>query len=199
MPLVDAASVTCHPLGERANLVGGFFATIYVVETHYVVLTQIASNLHLNQLQINLPRVREPMMASDRDIDQFIFVNILDCVVHGNFRRPTDDNPMLGAVEMLLERQCGAWLDDYTLYFEPACAVDLLEVAPGAMDPPMLNGGWMISELNFVNERFKLLGVAACRDQHCICGGDNDHIVKTYHGGKDGVPLNELSYFGCCE
>src|ERR1044072_3556740 len=68
-------------------------SSVSVVEALDVVLAEIAADLHLDQLERDFSRIGEAMDAADRDIDRLV-------LVHG-----ADDDPVLGAMEMLLQRE----------------------------------------------------------------------------------------------
>src|ERR1700676_5300430 len=86
-----------HPAPSRRN------PLIAVLEPHNVVLAEIASDLDLDDPQRLWMRVFQPMLHPDRDEGRFIFLEdqIVLAAHDGCFTR--DDNPMLGALVMILQ------------------------------------------------------------------------------------------------
>jgi len=109
---------------------GASLTLIDVLQPDDVVLAEIASGLHLDQLEWNLAGVGEAMHGADRDIDRFVLM---------------DDAHGLGAVTSAVPRttiQCSARcmcfcrtvvrrLDDDALDLKPIADVDRLEMPHG--------------------------------------------------------------------
>src|SRR5262249_25550819 len=74
-----------------------------VLETLDVVLTEIASGLNLDQFERDFPFIRQPMNAADRDVDRFIFMYRTDALADRDFGSTSHDDPMFGAMTMLLQ------------------------------------------------------------------------------------------------
>src|SRR5437667_9352270 len=109
-------------------------APIDVVEAHDVVLAEIAADLHLDQFERDLARIGEPMNAADRDIDGFVFVHAAHVIAERDLGRSLDYDPMLGAMEVLLQRELASRLHDNTLHPVTRGNVDILVIAPWAID-----------------------------------------------------------------
>ena len=101
-------------------------APVDVFEAHDVVLAQIAADLYLDQFQPNLAGVGEPVDAPDRDVDGFVFMHAALVSAKRHFGRSLDHDPMLGPVEVLLQRQLSAWLHDDPLHPVARGNVDVL-------------------------------------------------------------------------
>jgi hypothetical protein len=69
---------------------------------HDVIFTEIAADLHLDQLERNLARIGEPVNAADRDIDRLVFIHAAHVAAERDLGRSLDDDPMLRAMEVLL-------------------------------------------------------------------------------------------------
>src|SRR5688572_26549485 len=76
-------------------------AMVIVDKADDVVLAEIASALHLDQLQVDLARIFQTVRDADRNIDRFILVQGLDLRVNCDPRRSPHDNPVLGPMVML--------------------------------------------------------------------------------------------------
>jgi len=101
---------------------------------------EITPHLHLNQLEGDLAWIGQPMGAADRHIDRFVLVHRAHVAVHGDLGGSAHHDPMLGAMEMLLQRQLGAGFDHDALDLIARAGVDALVVAPWPVDAPMLDG-----------------------------------------------------------
>jgi hypothetical protein len=58
------------------------------------------------------------MNAADRDIDGFVFVHVAHVIAERDLRRPLDDDPMLRAMEVLLQRELASRAAASSLSFE---------------------------------------------------------------------------------
>src|SRR3954447_6822623 len=76
---------------------------IDIVETHDVVLAEIAANLNLDQFQRDFSRIGEPMNAADRDVHGFVLMHAADLVVHRDLRGSLHDDPVLRPMEVFLQ------------------------------------------------------------------------------------------------
>jgi hypothetical protein len=131
--LFDSAAIG---LGRTEH---GLLAGIDIVETHDVVFAEIGADLHLDQFERDLSGIGEPVRAADRNIDRVVFLHRADLAVDGDLRRALDHDPVLGAMEMLLQRQLGAFLHDDALDLIARAHVDALIIAPGSIDAPVLD------------------------------------------------------------
>src|SRR5688572_19424506 len=107
-------------------------AAIGVIEADDVVLAEIAARLHLDDLQRFRPRVLDAMYGADRNVGGLVLGQREDIVAARNARRALHDDPMLGAVSVLLERELCARLDREALHLEARPGVDAIVAAPGA-------------------------------------------------------------------
>src|SRR5262247_1628113 len=89
-------------------------ASVDVVEAHDVVLAEIAADLHFDQFEWDLARIGKPMNVADRDIDGFVFVHAAHVIAERDLGRSLDHDPMLGAMEVLLQRELASRLHDDT-------------------------------------------------------------------------------------
>src|SRR3954464_13171078 len=99
-------------------------APVDVVEAYDVVLAEIAADLYLDQFKPNLAGVGEPVDAPDRDVDGFVFVHAALVGAERHLGRSLDHDPMLGTVEVLLQRQLAPRLHDDPLHPIPRGNVD---------------------------------------------------------------------------
>jgi len=97
-----------------------------VVEPLDVVLAEIAADLHLDQLKRNLSRIGEAMHAADRDVDRLVLMDGADILADRDLGRAPDDDPMLGAVEMLLQRKARAGFHHDALDLIARAGIDAL-------------------------------------------------------------------------
>src|SRR4051794_32055534 len=77
--------------------------SIVILKPHDIVLAEIASGLHLDQLQHDLAWIFEPVDCADRNIDRLVLVHRLNKVIDGYPCHAPHDDPVLGAVKMLLQ------------------------------------------------------------------------------------------------
>ena len=76
---------------------------IDILHANDVVFAQIGSRLHLNQIERHLSRVFEAMHAAQRDKHRFVFAEQNFLIVARHDRGSIDHDPMLRAMEMLLQ------------------------------------------------------------------------------------------------
>ena len=69
--------------------------------------------------------------AADRQIDRFVLVHEHDLAAARHLRRALDDDPVFGAMEVLLQRQPLAGLHDDALDLIARAMIDRLVIAPG--------------------------------------------------------------------
>src|SRR5271156_3667550 len=104
---------------------------VCIFEPHDVVLAEIASRLHFDQMQRDRTRVLETVFGAKRNERRFVFVEEEDVLVAGHFRSARDDNPMLCAVVMHLKRKLRARIDDDALHLEALARIDGIIRTPG--------------------------------------------------------------------
>src|SRR5262249_976938 len=134
---------------------------VNIVEAHDVVLAEIAADLHLDQFERDLARIGEPMNAADRDIDGFVFVHAAHVMAERDLGCSLDHDPMLGAVEVLLQRELASWLHDNTLHPVARGNIHIVIIAPWAIDAAVLDRGAMVVRLELLDPRLPLLGPPA--------------------------------------
>src|SRR5262249_39727843 len=79
-------------------------ALIDVLEPQDVLLTEIAADLHLDQFERDLPGIGEAMHCADRYIGRFVLMVEADALADRYFGDAAYHHPVLGAVEVLLQR-----------------------------------------------------------------------------------------------
>src|ERR1700730_10158469 len=87
-------------------------AIIDVVEPDNIVFAQVGAGLNLDQFEVDPAGVRHAMHATYRQIDRLVLVDKMDLVGAGDLGCSLDDDPVLGAMEMLLQGQALTWLHD---------------------------------------------------------------------------------------
>src|SRR4030081_1898623 len=93
----------CITANRRKRIYGRSRAPVIVLDPDDVVLAEIAAGLDLDQFQQNLAGIFQPMDRADRDMDRFVLVHGLDEFIDRYARRAAHDDPVLGAVMMLLQ------------------------------------------------------------------------------------------------
>src|SRR5690606_37646149 len=89
-----------------------------VFQTLDVVLAQIATGLHLDQLQRNLAGVAQAMNRRHRDEGRLILREQEGLLVTGDLGGAGHHNPVLGAMVVHLQRETGAGVDGDVLDLE---------------------------------------------------------------------------------
>src|SRR5579883_2676798 len=88
----------------------GLAAAVAVFEAYDIVLAEIAARLDLDQVHRDLAGVFEPMQGSKRNIGRLVFGQHHLLVAATDLGGALDDDPMLGAVMVHLQRQLAAGL-----------------------------------------------------------------------------------------
>ena len=79
---------------------------IIVLDADDIIFAEIAAGLHLDQFEIDLAGIFQPMPDADRHIDRIRFhAAILLSVADRHPRRAAHHDPVLGAMMMQLQRQ----------------------------------------------------------------------------------------------
>src|SRR5215831_5093010 len=138
----------CKP-GWKALLLP---ASVDVVEAHDVVLAEIATDLHLDQFERDLAGIGEPMNAADRDIDGFVFVHAAHVIAERDLGRSLDHDPMLGAMEVLLQRELASRLHDDAFHSVARGNIHILVIAPWAIDATVLDRRAMVVRLELLDQ-----------------------------------------------
>src|SRR5260370_36244246 len=105
-----------------------------------VILAEIAAGLDLDQLQDDLAGILKPVDRADRNVDRLVLVHGLDELIDGHPRSAAHDDPMFGAMVMLLQREPAARLHDDAFDLVAIAIVDRLIAAPGPMHLEMILG-----------------------------------------------------------
>src|SRR5262249_33183375 len=101
-----------------------------VVEPHDVVFAEVATGLHLDQLERDPARFGEAMHRADRDVDRLVLVHHAHLVADRDLGGAAHHHPVLGAMVMLLQRQLAAGHHDDALDLEALAAVDRFVMTP---------------------------------------------------------------------
>ena len=80
------------------------FAAIAVLEAHDVVLAEIGAGLHLDDVQRNLAGILDAMLRAERNVGRLILLEQERLLAARDARRAGDDDPVLGAMMMQLQR-----------------------------------------------------------------------------------------------
>ena len=175
---VSTAASTSASASPQRRSDGSSVAAVLVVEAYDVVLAEIAADLHLDQFERDLAGIGEPMDAADRDVDRFVLVDRADVAVDRHFGGALDHDPMLGAMEVLLQRQLGAGFHHDALDLVARASVDALVIAPRPIDAAMLDRLAPVLRLEPLDQVLDLLGLVARRHQHRVGGRDDDDVVE---------------------
>src|ERR1700730_18823821 len=105
-------------------------AIIDILEPDNIIFAQVRTGLHLDQSEVDPARIRHSMHAAYRQVDRLVLVHKMNLIVPGDLGRSLDDDPMLGAMEMLLQGQAFAWLDDDAFDLVALPEIDRLIIAP---------------------------------------------------------------------
>lgn len=149
-----------HPGGRCYKV-----AVIDVIDANDIVLGEVAAGLHLDQFEIDLARIGQPVFGADRQINRLVLVHKMACAVERHFRGPADNDPVLGAMIMLLQRQPTARPDDDALDLISGTLIYALIIAPGAIVPPVLRGLWMLLSFQPFDKLLDLVRLRLVGDQ----------------------------------
>ena len=103
------------------------FTVINIVDSDDIILAEIASGLNLDQLDVDLAWIGEPVRRADRQVDRFVFVNERHLVVKRDLGGAAHDHPVLGAVVVLLQREAPARAHDNAFDLVARALVDALQ------------------------------------------------------------------------
>src|SRR5580704_16138786 len=135
------------------------FTVIDVVDSDDVILAEIASGLNLDQLQVDLAWIGEPVRRANRQVDRFVLVDERHFVIKRDLGGAAHDHPVLGAVVVLLQGQAPARAHDNALDLVARALVDALIVAPRSVIAPMLSRLRIALGLEALDELFNLGGL----------------------------------------
>src|SRR5262249_37616576 len=125
--------------GYRARRTSGLRTPlIHILEPDDVVLAEITSGLDLDEFKRDLAWVGEAVNRADRDIGRLILVNDFLDLADRHFRRPAHHHPVLGAVEMPLQRQHPTGGHDDALDLKPFAGIDGFIMTPRTVNAAMI-------------------------------------------------------------
>ena len=78
------------------------FPIIDIVDSDDVILPEIAAGLNLDELDVDLAGVGEPMRRADRQIDRLVLVDESHLLIERDLGCAAHDHPMLGPMVVLL-------------------------------------------------------------------------------------------------
>lgn len=114
---------------------------INILDPNDIVLAEIGTRLHLDQVERHLPGILQPMHAAKRDENRLILAEKNFLVIASDNGSSVDDHPMFSAVIVFLKRQLGAWIDGDALDLKAVSSVDRLIISPRPMDRLGLSRG----------------------------------------------------------
>jgi hypothetical protein len=85
---------------------------VCILDPDDIVLAEMGAGLHLDEFEVDLARIGNSVDAGARQVDRLVLVDEMGFVVAHDFRRAVDDDSVLGAVKMLLQRELRAVLQD---------------------------------------------------------------------------------------
>jgi hypothetical protein len=104
-----------------------------IFKTDDVVFAQVAAGLHLDDFQRYGAGVCQAVHFAQRDVCRLVFSQKQHLVAVSNFGSSLDDNPVLGAVVVLLQTEAGTGFDLDAFDLEAPAFVDAVIPAPGAV------------------------------------------------------------------
>src|SRR6202042_2123798 len=135
------------------------FTVIDVVDSDDVVLAEVTAGLNLDQLDVDLAWIGEPVRRANRQVDRFVLVNERHFVVERDLDGAAHDHPVLGAVVALLQREAPARPHDNAFDLVARALVDALIIAPRAVIAPVLSRFWIALRPEEIDELFDLGGL----------------------------------------
>ena len=96
-------------------------------------------------------------------------------------------DPMLGAMEMFLQRKRGVWIHDNALDLVARADIDALVITPRPIHPQMLVGLGAVLRLELLDQRFDLFRFVARSHQHGVGRRHHDDVFEADDGGEDVV------------
>src|SRR5579885_2876548 len=172
-------------------------AAVAVLEADDVVLAEIRARLHLDQHQRDASRVLDLVDAAERQVGALILADEKLPVVPRHQRAAVDDDPVLGAMEMLLQAELGAGVDDDALDLEPAALGQRLVIAPRPAHAVVRLGLGPLSRAQPRDDLLDRLGLVAAKHEHRVGGGDDDRVLDPDHGGQRPVAADKAVAAAC--
>lgn len=133
------------------------------------------------------------MHFAERDIDRFVFAQHLHVFADRHFGRALDDDPVLGAVVMLLQRQLLARQHEDALDLETLAVQHRGIAAPGAVRGGVRLGelGRLLLACEHLDELADFLAILEMADIDGVLAGDDGDILKALHGDVEAVRHDE--------
>src|SRR5262245_4466581 len=97
------------------------------------------------------------MDAADRNIHGLVFVYAAYVVAERDLGRSLHHHPMLGAMEVLLQRELASWLHDNALDPIARGHIDVLVITPRTINAAMLDRCAMVVRLELLHQFLHLL------------------------------------------
>ena len=137
-------------------------------------------------------RVFKPVLHPDRDEGRFIFLEdqILIAPHHGRFAR--DDNPVLGALMMILQRQGRAGIDLDQFDLGAGTEMQRLEKPPWTVDPRVLGRFGAAGLVQSIDHQLHILVAITVRHQNGIVGCHNDQVLNPDGGQEPTLAADEI-------
>src|SRR5690606_883704 len=170
-----AGSAPVHPPSAGGPAVG-------VVEADDVVLAEVGTALHLDDVQLHLAGVLQAVDDPEGNIGGLVLGEQQFLVAAGHQGGAAHHDPVLGAVVVLLQGQALPGLDHDALHLEALAAVDGGVVAPGAEPLAVYPGAFAALAFQVVDHLLDVLGALPAGDEDGIVGLD-DHQVVHPEGG----------------
>ena len=191
-----AANQTGQPTGDLHRVRYRLRSAVSVLEADDVVLAEIGARLHLDEVERDLAGIFEAVARAERNVGRLVLVQDQLLIALGHLGGAGDDDPVLGAMVMHLQRQPAARLDHDMLDLHAVAVMDRAVGAPGAVHQRVGGELVAIAALEPRDEPLHILGAVAARDHHRIGGRDDDEILhpercnQAGFGAQIGVPAN---------
>ena len=177
-----AANQTGQPTGDLHRVRYRLRSAVGVVVADNIVFAEIGARLHLDEMQRDLAGIFKPVPGAHGNEGQFILVQRHLLVAFGHLGGAGDDDPMLGAVMMHLQREDAAGLHHDVLHLDALAIVDRAISAPGPMHERVRDELAAIAALQPGDKLLDVLRAIAARDHDRVRGRDDDEILDAEHG-----------------
>jgi hypothetical protein len=167
----------CLTIAGNASIRPFAGAIIDILEPDNIIFAQVRTGLHLDQSEVDPAGIRHSMHATHRQIDRLVLVHKMNLIIPGDLGRSLDDDPMLGAMEMLLQGQALAWLHDDTFDLVALPGIDRLIIAPGPVGALMFQRLGVIFGFQEIDQLLDAIPLRLVEHQDRIPGGDDNDIV----------------------
>src|ERR1700716_4356204 len=106
---------------------------IDVLHANDIVLAEIGAGLDLDEIERDFSRIFETVHAAQRNKNRLVLAQQNFLVIARHNCGSVDDHPMLGAMEVLLQRQLRTWIDGDALDLKAFAGMDRLVITPWPM------------------------------------------------------------------